>query len=111
MIVRDLYIMCVAALPTKACAPLVIDADAPLPFPIAGQFFQSVAGRDTQIIDCLGCVDRLELAPSRVLHLRGQRFDSMAIEYRRGELVGKRADHRRIVMYGMSNVKRYYHGE
>src|SRR5438874_1240158 len=93
----DLYIMCVAILPTKTCAPLIVDTNAPLPFPIARQFFQSVTGRYTQIIDCLGRVDGLELAPSHVLHLRGQGLDSMAIEHRRGELVSKRADHQRIV--------------
>lgn len=50
MIVDDSYIMCVAVLPAKTCAPLIVDANAPLPFPIARQFFQPVPRWDTQII-------------------------------------------------------------
>ena len=81
--------MCIAILPTKTCAPLIVDTNAPLPYPIARQFFQPITGRHTQIIDCCGRVDGLELAPGHVLHLWGQRLDSVAIEYRRSELVGE----------------------
>src|SRR5439155_18702405 len=67
VIVRDFDIMRVAAFPTKTCTPLVVNADAPLPFPIPRQFLQSVTRRDAQILDCLCSVDRLKLAPSYVL--------------------------------------------
>jgi hypothetical protein len=93
VIVRDFHIMCAAILPTKTCAPLLVNADTPLPVAVSRQFFQSITRRDAQIIDDLCCVDRLKLAPSNVLHMRGKRSDPVAIEYRRGELVGKRADH------------------
>ncbi len=81
--------MRIAVLPTKTGAPLVVNADAPLPPTVSGQLFQSVTGWSAQIIDCLRRVDSLELAPGHVLHMRGERSDPVAIEYRRGELVGE----------------------
>jgi len=51
--------MCIAILPTKTCAPLIVDTNAPLPYPIARQFFQLITGRHTQIIDCCGYYRRL----------------------------------------------------
>jgi len=87
--VRDFHIMCVAVLPQKTCAPLVVDPDAPLPFVVSRQLFQSVPRRNAQIIDYLRCVDRLELAPGHVLHMRAKGFYPVAIEYRRSKLVGE----------------------
>ncbi len=81
--------MRVTAFPTKTYTPLVVNADAPLPFPISRQFLQSVTGRDPQVLDGLCSVDRLELAPSHVLHMRRQRLDPVALEYRRAQLVGE----------------------
>jgi len=42
IIVDDLDVVGVAATPTEADAPLVIDSDAVLPFPILGQSLQPV---------------------------------------------------------------------
>ena len=108
MMVRDSYIMCIAVLPTKACAPLIVDAYAPLPLPVVRQFFQSITGWDPQIIDHLRSVDCPELAPGDVLHMRAECANPVAIEYRRGKRVGESADHGRIVIYSVSNVNGYY---
>jgi hypothetical protein len=107
MIVRYFHIMRVAAFPAKTQAPLIINANAPLPLSVSRQSFQSVAGRNAQVIDYLCRIDRLKLAPGHVLHMRGNGSDPVAIEYRRGELVGERADHALILMLCISNVKRY----
>jgi hypothetical protein len=100
--------MRVAAFPTKAQAPLIVNADAPLPLSVSRQSFQSIAGWNAQIIDYLCRIDRLKLAPGHVLHMGGNASDSVAIEYRRGELVGERADHTLILTLCTSNVKHYY---
>lgn len=81
--------MRVAAFPTKTYTPLVVDADAPLPHPLSRKLLQSVTRRDTQILDCLCRVDRLKFAPSYVLHMWREGSDPVALEYRRGQLVGE----------------------
>src|SRR5436305_10256957 len=89
MIVRDSDIMRVAAFPTKTCTPLVVNADAPLPFPIPRQFLESVTSRNAQILDCLCRVDRLKLAPSHVLHMRRERSDP--VDRESGQLICARS--------------------
>lgn len=49
VIVYDFHVMGVVLAPNKADTPLIVDADAVLPDPIAFQNFQSVAGRRPQI--------------------------------------------------------------
>ena len=60
-----------------------------MPFAVSRQLFQSVPRWYAQIIDYLRCVDRLELAPGHVLHLRAEGSYPVAIEYRRSERVGE----------------------
>lgn len=45
MIVRNLNIFGIRARPHKTNTPLIVDANAVLPFPVAGKFFQPIAGR------------------------------------------------------------------
>jgi len=48
--------------PFEYDAPLVVDADAPLPGAIAFQLFEPVAGRYTQIVDFPRGIDKTQLA-------------------------------------------------
>ena len=48
VIIDDLNIKRRAAVKTEADAPLVVDADTPLPIAVAVQRLQPIAGRDTQ---------------------------------------------------------------
>lgn len=79
--------MRITALPTKTYAPLIVDSDAPLPFPLARQLLQPVTGWGAQVIDSLRSVDYLQLAASNVLYMRCERADMVAFEQRRGHLV------------------------
>jgi hypothetical protein len=49
MIIHDFNVVGVTLVPKKADAPLVVDADAMLPFSIALQRFQTIARRSLQI--------------------------------------------------------------
>lgn len=53
VIIGNFYVYCVAFFPFKANAPLVVYANAVLPCPIAGQFFQPVGWRYGKIGDIL----------------------------------------------------------
>ena len=43
-----LHVMCASVLPSEANAPLVVYANAPLPFSVAAQTLKSVIGRNPQ---------------------------------------------------------------
>src|SRR3972149_165498 len=62
VVVRNLDIRRVAIDPAKADAPLVIDADAPLPGPILLQKFQPITWRNSQTLDAGRCVNLLQFA-------------------------------------------------
>src|SRR5947207_11479294 len=51
MVVHDLHAVGVAVLPDEADAPLVVDANAMLPRPVALQRLEPVAGRHAQRIE------------------------------------------------------------
>jgi hypothetical protein len=51
VIVRDLDVVGVAVLPAEADPPLAIDADAELPRTIAGESFEPIARKATQILE------------------------------------------------------------
>ncbi len=55
--------------PDKADSPLVVDSYAPLPVAVAGEFFQSVLGRDAKVIDLAGVVQHTQLTPRHGLNL------------------------------------------
>lgn len=51
MIINDLDIKSIAIGKGEADAPLIVDADAPLPGAIAAELFQAIAWRYAQIFD------------------------------------------------------------
>jgi hypothetical protein len=63
MIIHDFDIVRVAALPSKAYSPLIIDADAVLPLPVVFQGFQLIAGRLPQILKGSGAMQVEKFAP------------------------------------------------
>lgn len=64
VVIDDLYIVCVVGgfIPLEADAPLVIDANAVLPFAVALQCFQAIAGRHAKKVDAVRGVQQSELA-------------------------------------------------
>ena len=57
MVIRDLDVERVTAAPLETDSPLVIDSDAVLSCSIAAEFFESICGRDSQVIEVDGIVD------------------------------------------------------
>ncbi len=73
MIISDLNVYRVAFFPRKANAPLVIYADAIVPRPITGQFFQPVRRGDAKIINALCIINHTQLSQGNLLNI-GRQF-------------------------------------
>jgi hypothetical protein len=56
MVVGDFHIGRLPGIPTENQAPLLIDSHAPETLEIAGEGFESIAERDSQILQNLGSV-------------------------------------------------------
>jgi len=56
--------------PLKTDAPLIVDPDAVLPFSIALQRFEPIAGQRRQIMEDVRRLEAIELEPSRALDAR-----------------------------------------
>jgi hypothetical protein len=67
VIVNHLDIVGVAVAPGETDAPLVIDADAVLPCPVATQSFQPVARRRPEVIKRCGGVQHEQFDPTAFL--------------------------------------------
>jgi len=63
VIVDNLDIKCVAVRPAKANPPLVVDAYAVLPFPVAFQRFEPIPGRNPEMIQRTCLIEIKKLAP------------------------------------------------
>jgi len=64
MIVNNLRLPGINAVPTKTDAKLLVDANAPLPLAVTGELFQPIAGGLAQILNVRRKVQRLQ-APDR----------------------------------------------
>jgi len=49
MVVHDFHFVSVPVAPHKADAPLIVDPNAVLPFPVAEKSFQAISSRSSQI--------------------------------------------------------------
>src|SRR5438105_4659179 len=94
--------------PLKTDAPLIVDADAVLAFPITLQRFEPVAGQRRQIMQDVGGFKAIELEPSRPLDAR-ERFHALAGREISCSLIAIADDHRHrlchtIMRYVMRNA-------
>jgi hypothetical protein len=64
MIIRHFHIVRVPASPSKANAPLIVDANAMLAFAIPLEFFESISGRDAQVPESLCRIEDQQLSQS-----------------------------------------------
>lgn len=60
MIIHNLYVPCILAIPAKTNSELVIDPNAPLAFPIAFQLLQAIPRRILQVFDGTGKIKGLK---------------------------------------------------
>jgi hypothetical protein len=61
MIVDDFYVIAVAIAPDKTAAPLIIDSDRALPFPVSSKRFQLIPRRRSQNPQFRSCVELEQL--------------------------------------------------
>jgi len=93
MVVNDLNLRCVTDAPSKADAPLVVDANAVLAGPIALELLEPVARRNAEIVQGFGGVDGDEFAEHRPLKLGGISTYGLALEQSLRVPIGKAPDH------------------
>ena len=79
VIVDNFYIVRVRTPPSKADAPLVVDANAVEPLSGAPQRLQPIAGRHDQILECLCSMQVQELPPCLPLD-RAKLRDYLVVE-------------------------------
>jgi hypothetical protein len=67
VVVDDLHIRCTGVGPAEADSPLLVDSYAVLASPVSFQLLQAVAGRDPEVIQVLGGVEKQQLPMGRSL--------------------------------------------
>src|SRR3981189_3152380 len=67
MVVHDIDLKGVPVIPAEADSTLVVDADAPLSFPVAPQFLQPVARRCSKVGDTCRSIEHPKFAKSNSL--------------------------------------------
>jgi len=106
VIVRYIDVVGVTITPGEAYSILVIDPDAVLPMPVSLELLQSVAARDSEIVEISGSVQHREFS---FRHAGGRRSSSFARspDFRRFR-GGETLDHVSMITTAVNNVKRYY---
>lgn len=94
MVIGYLYIVGVAAPPGEAHAELIVDPNAVPAFPVTAKLFQSVAGRDSQILQPHGGMDGGKFSLGDVSQIGGRHRPALPCfpEFFR-VLVRERLDH------------------
>jgi hypothetical protein len=107
MVIGDLYIMGIAISPREANAELIIDPNAVLPFPIVVQLFQSVAGRNSQILQVNRRIERGKFPLGYISQTRrGHPLALTGVPERFRVLVGEALNHLQSLTCHVNNVKR-----
>lgn len=79
--------------PDEADAPLIVYADAMLPFPSAAQLFKAIGRWYAEIIQCFRIMEHDQLSFRNALYVTRQLFGETAGEYFLRLFAGKRFDH------------------
>jgi len=69
MVIGDFDPIRVAIRPRKTDSPLVVDADAVLPFPVAPEALQPVSRRHPKVFEVTGIIQYSQLATADALNL------------------------------------------
>lgn len=72
VVIDDLNIVGILSVPTKAEAPLVVDANAVLPATVALEGFQAIAGRQTHDVESIGGIELQEFSSGGTLNVGWQ---------------------------------------
>jgi hypothetical protein len=80
VIVRDLDVVGVAPLPTKADPPLLVHTNAVLTASVPREPFQAVSGRHPEIVQCVCGIHEQQLSVRSPLHVRREPPRSLSLE-------------------------------
>lgn len=107
MVIDQFHVKSVVIMPDKTYTPLVINADAVLPFSIAFQSFQPVSGRNTEIKQAGSVVKQLELPKCHACNFRRKIRTAETIENLLRALIRKRFNHMHKVTRKAYNCNYY----
>lgn len=93
MVVGHFDVKGVSLRPYKAHAPLIVDADAVLILAVPFQSFETIAGRNAEIMQGLGGIENQQLAQSGTLNVLRQTFHSPAMKQVFRAAVAKAPNH------------------
>jgi hypothetical protein len=104
MIVDDFHIVGKAIGPAEANSPLIVDPDAELSLAIAAQRFESVSRRHAQFVECVCCVQHLQLSARNPFDT-GESPDEIVIEKLFCIATGEAPDHEKRLFRQEHSVK------
>ena len=107
MIVGDLNLDGALIRPAKTNAPLIVDADAVLTFPVATQRFEAVGRRKPKVSQISRRNNTLKPYPRSTQDGERQAANSESLEYLFGALVLE-PRHDPMITHHVNNVKGYY---
>ncbi len=104
MVIDNLDVVSIATFPAKTDPPLVVDANAMLPYSITCQLLEAVARRHAEVIERGSRVDLGKLAQRDSLNRMRQLADRLPVEEALRVLVPEAADHARILTRHVNSV-------
>jgi hypothetical protein len=93
VIVNNFYVEGITVFPNKADAPLVVDANAVLPFSVALERLKAIAGRNLQVSQDSGSTEHSQFSKCHPLNVPGQFPRPFSLEKVLGLFVFKTSDH------------------
>jgi hypothetical protein len=93
VVVDDLDVIRVPVLPPKADPPLIVDANTVLARSVAFELFESVAGRNTQVLELLGGVDEADLTEHEPVQVGREPSDALPLNHALGVPIREALDH------------------
>jgi hypothetical protein len=93
VVVDDLDVIRVPVLPAKADAPLIVDANAVLARAVAFELFESVARRNTQVLELLGGINEANLTEHEPEQVGREPPDALALKHALGVPIREALDH------------------
>jgi hypothetical protein len=93
VIVDDLNIGGLAVEPPETDSPPIVHANGVLPTAIAGESFETIPGRNAEIVQRFGRVEQRQLSEHDAMKLGRKSEHRFAVEKSRGVLVREAPDH------------------
>ena len=94
VIVNDLDVVCIGAVPSKAYPPLIIHSNAVLPLPVTTELLQTIPWRNPEILKCFRRVYSYEFAKHHAPQIGRESPDGLSGKQALGIAIPEGLDHR-----------------